>query len=186
MMTTGPSGMNRIEFAPFDIQDALPYLVQWLADPDVRRWYDAGEPTPENLSDKFAPDPAKSRYTIQIDGYPVGYIQLYRLRDYSEYQRQVGVDPDAVAIDLFIGDPAYRNRGWGANVLRACVDRIVFGQMNASLVMIAPDPANLRAVRSYGKAGFRSAKTVRVLDENPANAGEELVMLMTREDQTPS
>jgi aminoglycoside 6'-N-acetyltransferase len=177
------SRADRIAFHAFDLEEALPNLLRWLGDPDVRPWYDEGELTPENLSARFAPDATTHCYTIAIDNQPVGYIQTYRIGDEPEYQRQVDVDPDAVATDLFIGESAYRNGGWGTEVLRVFLERIVFGKMGASLAMIAPDPANARAVRCYEKAGFHPVKTVHVVDEDhPGNTGDELVMLLNRPD----
>lgn len=172
--------LDRIAFPPFDLGARLDDLVRWLADPDVRRWYDEGDPTRENLAVRFAPEPGTDRYTIEIDGQPVGYIQTYVQRDHPDYLRQVDVDPDAVAMDLFIGDPAYRNRGWGREVIRAFLDQIVFGAMNADLAMIAPNPENARAVRAYANAGFGPVKTIYVVDDDPGNTGNELVMLLSR------
>lgn len=172
-----------IAFAPFELSKAMPQLLRWLADPDVRPWYDEGELTEENLSRRFAAEGDVRQFTIAIEGAPVGYLQVYRLRDEPDYQRQVDVDPEAVSIDLFIGEPAFRNRGWGTEVIRACLERIVFGEMGAPLAMIAPDPKNARAVRSYEKAGFRAVKTVHVVDEEfPENTGDELIMLLPREE----
>ncbi len=67
-------------------------------------------------------------------------------------------------------------------MLRACLERLVFGEMEAPLAMIAPDPENARAVRSYEKAGFRPLKRVYVTDDDPGNTGWELVMLLEREE----
>jgi aminoglycoside 6'-N-acetyltransferase len=93
----------------------------------------------------------------------------------------VDVPPEAVAMDLFIGEPEFRNRGWGTEVLTACLERLVFGEMNAPLAMIAPDPENARAVRSYEKVGFRPVRRVHIEDEDPGNTGWELVMLLDRD-----
>lgn len=185
-MTDAP-GAHRIDFLPFTLADALPLLLRWLADPDVRPWYDEGELTAENLTERFAPEEGMHRFLITIDNQPVGYIQSYRLRDEPDYQRQLDVDPDAVATDLLIGEAAYRNGGWGTEVLRAFLERIVFGEMNAHVAMIAPDPGNARAVRCYAKAGFRPVKTVQIVDaEHPGNSGEELVMLLNRPQPDPA
>lgn len=174
------SRAERISFRPFHLDNALPHLLRWLGDPDVGVWYDQGELTPENMMDRFAKQETIRQFTIEIDGKPVGYIQAYRLSDEPDYQRQVDVDPNAIATDLFIGEPEYRNAGWGAEVLRAFLTRIVFGRLKASLAMIAPDPANRRAVRCYENVGFRAVKTIHVVDEQrPGNTGEELVMLLS-------
>lgn len=177
---TSDDRANRVTFRDFDLPQALPDLLRWLGDPDVRPWYDEGELTAANIAERFAPRAGIHCYVIVIDDQPAGYIQTYRIGDEPEYQQQIDVDPDAVATDLFIGEAAYRNRGWGTVVLRVFLERIVFGEMGASLAMIAPDPKNLRAVRSYEKVGFRQAKTVYVEDEHPGNTGVELIMLMSR------
>jgi aminoglycoside 6'-N-acetyltransferase len=175
---------ERIDFRPVEIGRDLADLLRWLGDVDVRRWYDEGELTEANIGRKYAPEVSMRKLVILIDGIPVGYIQVYRLADEEEYRQQIDVSADAVAMDLFIGEPAYRGQGWGTDVLRACLDRIVFGEMDAPMAMIAPDPENVRAVRSYAKAGFRPVKTVYVTDDEPGNTGYELVMLLPRDDFT--
>lgn len=176
---------DRVAFRPLDRGD-LPLLLRWLADPDVAAWYDEGELTPENIAAKYAPliegaEPTRG-FIILIDDAPAGYIQAYALGDYPDYQQQLDVDPAAVGIDLFLGAPERRNRGWGAVVLRAFLDRVVFGEMGAELAAICPDPANARAVRSYERVGFRAVKTVHVVDDEPGNTGDELVLLLQRPD----
>ena len=173
---------ERIAFRPVELQRDLPNLLRWLGDPDVRPWYDEGDLTEQNIGSRFAPEETTRKLIIEIDGEPAGYIQVYRLADEEEYRRQVDVSPDAVSMDLFIGKAALRGQGWGTEVLRACLRRIVFGEMDATLAMIAPDPENARAVRSYEKVGFHSIKTVYVVDEEPGNTGWELVMLLERDE----
>jgi aminoglycoside 6'-N-acetyltransferase len=180
-----PDDHSRIDFRPLTTDD-LPTLLYWLGDPDVSPWYDEGALTLENVTARFRPvidgtEPTRG-FVILIDGQPVGYIQAYLIGDHPDYQRQLDVDPRAVATDLFIGEAAYRNRGWGSLVLHAFLERIVFGEMKAGLAMIAPEPGNARAIRAYERAGFRWLKTVHVVDEHPGNTGDEYVMLLAAVD----
>jgi hypothetical protein len=124
-MLADDSRIDRIDFRPLAADD-LPALLYWLGDPDVSPWYDDGALTLENVTARFLPvvdgtEPTRG-FTIVIDGQPVGYIQAYAIGDHPDYQRQLDVDPRAVATDLFIGDATYRNRGWGSVVLRADLD----------------------------------------------------------------
>jgi RimJ/RimL family protein N-acetyltransferase len=157
-------------------------MTIWLNDPDVAAWYGEGDPTLEQLTTKYAPriegtDPT-SGFIIGIDGRDAGYIQCYRIDDHPDYARQIDLEPGAVGIDLFIGEAAYRNRGYGSAVLRAFLDEIVFGTMAAQTAIIAPEPGNTRAIRSYEKAGFRWIKTVYIHDpDEPDNTGNEYVMI---------
>ncbi len=175
--------LSAIGFRPLSRAD-FSAMLRWLSDPDVSGWYGEGELSPENLERQYGPgidgtDPV-DQYIIRIEGRDAGYIQAYVIDDEPEYARQIAVEPGAVGIDLFIGDPAIRRRGWGVPVLRAFVERIVFGTMRAPVAIIAPDPDNARAIHVYAKAGFRWRKTVPIVDEESShNSGDEYVMTIT-------
>lgn len=166
---------------PFEIEQDVQLIYRWLSDEDVRVWYDEGEHSLDNYSAMFAPEDHNHQFIIEIDGDPAGYVQAYRLSDEPEYQRQLGLDHDAVSLDIMLGERHFRGKGWGSVVLRAALDRIVFGQMNAGYACINPDPKNERAVRAYEKAGFHGDRVVYVLDEeNPQNTGHERIMTISR------
>jgi len=184
-----PEALGRIAFRPLIDGDPR-QLARWLADPDVAPWYGEGEPTLVNIQAHYAAiiggtDTTRG-FITQVDGQDIGYIQCYWLADEPDYARQLALPPpfdaETTGTDLFIGDPAFRNRGWGVPILVAFHQRIIFGTMGARAAIIAPEPGNLRAVKVYERAGFRPLKTVSVVDENhPENTGEEYVMVQTRE-----
>jgi aminoglycoside 6'-N-acetyltransferase len=171
----------RITFRPLAISD-MPNMSKWLSDPDVAPWYGEGGTAIEHLTKKYSPvisgeDPTLG-FISQVNGVEVGYIQSYAIDSEPEYAAQLRIDAGAVGIDLFVGEAEYRGKGFGTAILKAFTREIVFGEMQASFAVIGPDPKNLRAVRSYEKAGFSYLKTVFVEDdENPHNTGEEYLML---------
>lgn len=177
---------ERIVFRPLDGAD-LPDMQRWLADPEVAVWWREPDLGLDALVGKYQPmidgvEPVRG-FAIVIDRRPVGFIQAYRIGDHPDYQRQLAIDPEAVATDLFIGDAAWRDRGWGTAALRAFLDRMVFGEMGTAVAVIAPEPANARAIRVYERVGFRWVKTVPVVDEDdPATTNDEYVMLLNRPD----
>ena len=175
------SSEPRITFRPLAVSD-MTVMLRWLSDPDVAPWYSGGGTSIEHLLNKYSPrisgdDPTRG-FISQIEGIDVGYIQAYAIDSYHEYAVQMRIDPGAVGIDLFVGEAEYRGRGIGKAILKAFTETIVFGEMQAPFAVIAPDPKNLRAVRSYEKAEFTYLKTVFVEDkENPHNTGEEYLMV---------
>jgi aminoglycoside 6'-N-acetyltransferase len=185
-----PAGtVPNVTFRPLTEPD-LPAMKRWLEDPDVAAWYREDstglEALREQYRDMFAGEDPTRGFVLQIDGLDAGYIQCYVIDDEPDYARQVRVDAGAVGIDLFIGEPAARNRGYGSVVLRAFVSQVVFGQMGAEVAIIAPSPENRRAIRAYEKVGFTGLKTVFVVDEeSPVNTGHEYVMRLTREAYAP-
>ncbi len=167
--------------------DDLPDLHRWLNNPDVAAWYGLGvenarNPTLEQVREHYTPrihgQTPTTPYAMLLDGALIGYIQDYRLGDYPGYAATLAYDNDAIGIDLLIGEDAHRGRGVGTAVLHRFLSDVVFVRPGAERAIIAPEPANQRAVRSYEKAGFRHVKTVFVLD-----SGEhEYVMEQTRAD----
>lgn len=181
-MDAGENREDRVDFRPIDIESDVHLMYAWLTDPDVAQWYDEGEHSVANYRRRFAPERTTHKFIIQIDGEAAGYLQAYRLTDEPEYQAQMGVYPDAGAIDLMLGPAHLRGKGWGPVVLVAAQRRIIFGELDCDLAMIAPDPANARAVRAYEKAGYAGDRTVWVEDDEPGNTGWERIMLQTREE----
>ena len=181
--------LPRITFRPLEDADPL-QMRRWLADPDVARWYGDGDLSLVALQARYAAiiggTDATRGFIIRIDGRDVGYIQCYWLADEPDYARQLALAPpfdtDTIGTDLFIGEPDARNRGWGTPVLVAFHRTVVFGAMAARAAIIAPEPGNHRAIRTYERAGFRWQKTVSVVDEiHPQNTGDEYVMVQTRQ-----
>ena len=90
----------------------------------------------------------------------MGYGQAYRLRgelfdeyDYPDDGRTV------YAMDQFIGEPEYWNRGIGTSFLEMMAAYLK-GQKAADSILLDPHKDNRRAIRAYEKAGFQIVKTL--------------------------
>lgn len=171
-----------VAFRPLVSHD-LPQMRSWLADPEVAAWWREADLSLEALIGKYQPlidgtEPTRA-FIILIEGRDAGYIQSYRIEDHPDYARQIDLPIGSVATDLFIGEASLRGKGWGVCVLHAFLAEIVFGEYDAALAVIAPEPTNLRAIRAYERTGFRWLKTVAIVDEdNPLDSGDEYVMVM--------
>lgn len=179
---------QRITLRPLTTAD-VPRLARWLSDPDVHAWYREGEPTVENLGDRYGPviegsDPT-SAWIASIDGRPAGQVQCSRIAPESEYGMALDLSPpyrDGVAgVDILLGEPRFRNGGWGPLVLRAFLRRILFGRWRVPAAIIAPELMNTRAIHAYERAGFRWLKTVPIEDGDPDNTEDEYVTVVTDE-----
>ena len=107
---------------------------------------------------------------VAIDEQPFAYIQCYPL---STWNQGFGSQPPATrGIDQFIGEPDMIGRGHGSGFIRQFVDALLASGIPR--VVTDPDPDNIRAVRAYARAGFRSERLVDTPD------GPALLMVRDR------
>jgi aminoglycoside 6'-N-acetyltransferase len=156
-------------------------MHRWLNTQHVTRWY-GDAPSFEEVREKYEPrisgQVPVEPYLILHGELPIGYIQWYRLSDYSAYAESVRVEEDAAGVDLFIGEAEYLHRGLGSHVLRRFLARVVFADGRVGSCVIGPSVENEAAIRACAKAGFRHFGTVQV----PGEPAPEYLMRVSREE----
>jgi len=162
--------------------DDLDLMHRWLNTPHVMRWYSPGGRTREQVEEEYLPyirgEKPTQVYVILYRETPIGYIQTYRVNDWPDYARHIGVDDDTAGVDLFIGEPELTGRGLGPAVIRAFMRQVVFGSFGARSCVIGPEEGNRAAIRAYEKAGFRFWKRAEI----PGEPAPEYLMRMTPAD----
>jgi aminoglycoside 6'-N-acetyltransferase len=145
-------------FRPMTAVD-LPLIRRWLTQPHVRQWW--GDPQEQyTLVSGDLDEPAMDQYIVSLSGNPFAYLQCY---DLTAWNSGFGQQPQGTrGIDLFIGEPDMIERGHGSALIRTFVDDRL--RQGAPRMVTDPDPANLRAVRAYEKAGFEKDRMVDTPD----------------------
>ena len=146
-----------IAFRPVSHAD-LALLQDWIARPHWQEWW--GDPETEigYIRDMLDGRDTTRPFLFTVDGLETGYIQHWTAGDQlSEPWLSLApwlkdLPPDAVGIDLSIGDAAQLSRGLGSAVLKRFAERLK-GAGHHDLI-IDPDRNNARAIRAYEKAGF--------------------------------
>ena len=129
------------------------YMQAWFAEPELQQWVwcdEKGEPpvSLERIAEKYGtraqnPTDVFPCFILHA-GEPIGFIQYYLHTE------------DTIGLDMWIGVPSERSRGYGTEALRQMVGLIRRKHPNVKEVFIDPEKENQRAVRCYQKAGFRS------------------------------
>jgi aminoglycoside 6'-N-acetyltransferase len=137
----------------------LPTIRRWLEMPHVREWWnDPAEQFELVSSDLGHPDMAQ--FIVAADGREFTYLQCYNL---SAWNSGFGPQPDGTrGLDQFIGEADMIGCGHGSAFVRAFADQLLAS--GTPRVVTDPDPSNIRAVRAYEKAGFRSSGLVETPD----------------------
>jgi aminoglycoside 6'-N-acetyltransferase len=171
----GPHAVSLRPVADSDIDD----LFRWLHEREVVQWW--GEP-PADLDtcreENVGPDDDAPtwRFIIEERGRPVGMIQYWHEYYDEHYWFSAG-------IDIFIGEPAARNRGVGTEAVRTML-AYLFEVKQLHRVTIDPQTDNARAIRAYEKAGFRRDGVLRHNDRMHGRY-VDTQMLSILEDEWP-
>jgi aminoglycoside 6'-N-acetyltransferase len=147
--------LSTYSFWPVTAND-LALLRRWLHVPEVKRWW--GEPREQfGLLRADLNEPRMSMRIISFKGRPFAYAQDYAVHSWPQVHL-AHLPQGSRAIDSFIGWPSMIGRGHGQAYLRLLAERLC--AEGAPLVAIDPAIDNVRARRSYEKAGFRARATV--------------------------
>lgn len=147
-----------ISFRPVEPDD-LSILRAWMHRPHWREWW--GDPDQEisYIKDMIEGRDTTRPFLILRDKKPCGYIQVWFIAD-NRHEPWLTAAPwllelpdHAVGVDLSLSDDQSVGKGFGSRALAAFVARL--HAEGHDEIWIDPDPANLRAVRAYQKAGFR-------------------------------
>lgn len=138
-------------------------------DPDAEKAFE-GQDWPAELQQQSAVD----EYLIaEVDGTPIGAMQ--NCDPHLEPTHYWGdIEPNLRALDIWIGEPAYRGQGHGAEMMRLAAARC-FADPAVTAIVIDPLASNARALRFYERLGF-------VVVERRLFHGEDdcIVMRLTR------
>ncbi|MFI0401275.1 MAG: GNAT family N-acetyltransferase [Thiolinea sp.] len=144
----------------------LPLIHTWLQQPHVHEWW----PNTGSYADieaEFLPltEPSSSTkgYLALLEKEPLGFIQVYVVKDSGDGWWEEETDPGACGIDQFLGNATQVNQGLGTAMVQAFTEFIFQDQM-VTKIQTDPQPTNLRAIRCYTKAGFSPLKTVTTPD----------------------
>ncbi len=146
--------------------DDLPTMHRWLNEPGVVRWWEGNDVSWDGVVGDYgsaSTDP-EEHWIASVDGRDLGWIQCgapVNWPDESVAWAGLGVDLASTAgIDYLIGDAADRGRGLGSTMIRAFVDRVVFG-LHPEWNHAGADPlaANTASWRALEKAGWPALLT---------------------------
>ncbi|WP_299809048.1 GNAT family N-acetyltransferase [uncultured Roseibium sp.] len=162
-----------VTFRPVLSED-LPLLADWMARPHWREWWGDPQEELDKIRKKVEGRDTTRPFIFQIDGRDAGYIQVWFVKDQQDPE-VAAVYPwisllpmEAVGVDLSMADGSMLSRGYGTRVLQAFVEKL--RREGHRRIIIDPDPANLRAVKAYRKAGFRE------MEDLLGRTGDSLLM----------
>ena len=153
-----PSGSATLTIRQATLAD-VPHFERWDRDPAVIACSsDDPEATKAFAGVAWAEEivansDVQCYYVAELDDRPIGAMQV--IDPDQEPTRYWGeIEPNLRAIDIWIGAEGDRNRGHGAVMVGAAIDRC-FAEASIAAIVIDPLASNTAAHRFYRRLGFK-------------------------------
>jgi AacA4 family aminoglycoside N(6')-acetyltransferase len=145
----------------------IPLLHDWLNRPHIVEWWGGERPSLETVREQYLPRVlAQDRvvpYIGMLGDKPFAYAQSYVALGAGGGWWEDETDPGVRGIDQSIGYAELLGNGLGRRLVRALVEELFAGP-SVTKIQTDPAPNNLRAIRCYENAGFRSEGIVETPD----------------------
>lgn len=135
----------------FDKWDEQPHVIAATSDdPDADQAFEDAD----WLEDITSDDPASTFYVAEVDGRPIGAMQV--IDPALERTHYWGEDcpPNLRAMDIWIGESDCLGKGYGTEMMRIAIDD-AFADSVVEAILIDPLNSNTDAHRFYQRMGFR-------------------------------
>jgi diamine N-acetyltransferase len=174
---------NRIRLRG-DERNDLPRFVNWLNDPEVRRYLSMNLPISQAAEENWFEDMLKR----PAEEHPLG-IEI-KEGDGWELIGNCGVfninwRSRSAEVGLFIGEKSCWNKGYGTEVMRVLL-RHGFETLNLNRIFLRVDADNSGGIRAYEKAGFIHEAHLRQADFREGKYRDELIMSVLRSEWNPN
>lgn len=175
--------MSRVTLRTATVSD-IPTLERWDLDPDVvsstsddpEQSVAFGEENDwnENIA-LYQPD-VWEYWIAEVDGRPIGAMQMIDPHiEPTHYWAEI--EPNLRALDIWIGEPEARGKGYGEEMMRLGIERS-FARLDVTAIIIDPLASNTRAHKFYQRIGFKPVGRQRLGDDDD----DCLVHKLTRQE----
>jgi aminoglycoside 6'-N-acetyltransferase len=96
--------------------------------------------------------PWRAQLIAELDGTPIGFVQILDPAE-EETHYWGNVPANLRAIDIWIGEEAYLNKGHGTEMMKLAIERC-FAPPEVTAILIDPLAGNTRSHRFYQRLGF--------------------------------
>jgi len=134
--------------------------LRWMNEPHVNRWWARRPVTRDEVRAKYLPRIRGEQPTTCLvalfEGQPAGYVQTYRVEDYTDYADGLRLPGGGWALDWFIGEPRWLGKGEGPRLLESFVRTWLWPRAEVSYAVVGSRTVNVAAIKSYERAGFQA------------------------------
>ena len=161
----------------------LPKFVEWLNDPQVRRFLLMSLPLSQAAEEQWFEDMLKRPVEEQPLAIEIRAGDGWRLVGNCSFM-DINQIARSAEVGLFIGDKSCWNQGYGTEVMQLLL-KIGFETLNLNRVFLRVFAGNLGGIRAYQKAGFVQEAVLRQAAFREGKYSDELIMSVLHSEWTP-
>jgi RimJ/RimL family protein N-acetyltransferase len=158
----------------------LPKFVEWLNDPDVRRFLLFSMPISQASEEQWFENILKRKPEEQPLGIEIKDSGGWRLIGNCEIF-DINWRMRSAEVGLFIGDKSCWNKGYGTEVMRLLLSH-GFKTLNLNRIFLHVDAENLGGICAYEKAGFVHEARLREARFHEVKYHDDLIMSVLRSE----
>ena len=164
-------------------QTDLPKFVDWLNDPEVRRYLSKTLPLSMAAEEKWFENMLKHPPEEQPLGIEIKDGDAWRLIGNCNIF-DINWRIRSAEVGILIGEKSCWNKGYGTEVIRLLLQH-GFNTLNLNRIFLQVFPENLGGIRAYEKAGFIHEARLRQSDFRDGKYCDTLIMSVLRSEWTP-
>ena len=161
----------------------LPKFVEWLNDPQVRRFLLMSLPLSQAAEEQWFEDMLKRPVEEQPLAIEIRAGDGWRMVGNCSFM-EINQIARSAEVGLFIGDKSCWNQGYGTEVMQLLL-KIGFETLNLNRVFLRVFAGNLGGIRAYQKAGFVQEAVLRQAAFREGKYSDELIMSVLHSEWTP-
>ena len=161
----------------------LPKFVEWLNDPEVRRFLSISLPISQATEEQWFENMLKRPPEEQALGIEIKGGDAWRLIGNCEVF-DINWRTRSAEVGLFIGEKSCWNQGYGTEVMQLLLQH-GFGTLNLNRIFLRVDAENLGGIRAYEKAGFVHEARLRQAIFREGKYCDDLIMSVLRSEWIP-
>jgi RimJ/RimL family protein N-acetyltransferase len=166
-----------------DERNDLPKFVEWLNDPEIRRYLTMYLPISQASEEQWFENMLKRPPEEQPLGIEIKDGDGWRLIGNCDFF-DINWRTRSAEVGILIGEKSCWNKGYGTEVMRLLL-RHGFGTLNLNRIFLRVDAENLGGIRAYQKAGFIQEARLRESDFREGKYCDDLIMSVLHSDWIP-
>ncbi|MDU1892886.1 MAG: GNAT family N-acetyltransferase [Dysgonomonas sp.] len=136
------------------IEDSdIELLSKWLYKDYILKWYHEPEEWLYEMKERKGAFSFLSHFLVLQENIPLGFCQYYDCFDAQEEWYSVENPGKIYSIDYLIGDETYLGKGYGKEIVKMLIQKIV-EEKNPEAIVVQPENENIASCKALEANGF--------------------------------